>query len=386
MSQGRKIYSAISIFMMMFIFAIIENTKGVLIPQIKEQFGINSTQVSFMLTSGSIFYILGTFFIGKISEKTGQKNSEILGILIMMASCLTISFSPNYFVFLLGMMGFNIALSINGVVSNVIISVMFLPIAHIVIGMLHFMYGVGAMIGQKGTGIVIENGFTFRNLYLWLIVLLVILLILVVTSKYPEPEIHEEEIPVNTNILKNPVIILFALSIGFYVFAEQGLAVWLVDYLKSVYSMTENNSSTYMATFFLLLAIGRLIGGFVVRKVGEFKTLFICITTGFLLIITSIIIGPKGLFLISLAGFFYSIVYPTVVVLISKNFKNRISYITGLILTFSSIINMLMNQLMGTLTDFVGYKTTIFLIPLSAVVSITMLFLLKNKIEAKRFG
>lgn len=381
MNRKNKIYSGISIFLMMFLFAILENTRGVIIPQVRNEFGVNPAEISFMLTLSSLAFIVGTYAIGRVSEKIGQKKSILLAIIIMITACLILAFTPNYLIFLIAMMVFSVALSINGVVSNISISLLFTSSSSIILNSLHFMYGVGAMIGQKTTGILISSGLGFRKLYLYSIAFLVVLLIVVMLANYVDGEVHREEEHGAAQFMKNPLVFLFAFAIGFYVFAEQGLAVWLTDYLKTEYAIGENQASSYLAYFFLLLALGRLLGGFVVSKVGEFKTIITGVTIGFILVLVGVVMASKALILISLAGLFYSITYPTMVVLIGKTFRNRISYVTGLILTIASITNMTMNQIMGSLTSSFGYAKTVYLIPFSALVSLMFMFLLRREIN-----
>jgi fucose permease len=96
----------------------------------------------------------------------------------------------------------------------------------------------------------------------------------------------------------------------------------------------------------------------------------LCVTVGLLS-------GSRWLPLISLAGLFYSIVFPTMLVTISSNFPRSRAQAISLILTGTSALLMVYNQLLGLLADKIGYGLSIYLIPLATVLSIVFFIRLK---------
>ena len=168
---------------------------------------------------------------------------------------------------------------------------------------------------------------------------------------------------------------IYAIGLGTYVFAEMGMSNWIVNFLMESYDFTSSSGAILWA-FFFLLTIGRLLGGFVAEKVGYLQSVLYSLLIACVLLIVALVVGHSALILICVTGLFFAIAYPTVVATISKVFKDNSSYITGLILTLSSTISMILNLLMGRLNDIIGTTKTFYLIPISLSVSILFIFLI----------
>jgi fucose permease len=66
---------------------------------------------------------------------------------------------------------------------------------------------------------------------------------------------------------------------------------------------------------------------------------------------------------------------------ISKVFDSNVSSITGVVITFTSLINMIMQMVIGILNDNLGTYITFYIIPISLGISIlfTVLIYLNTK-------
>jgi len=169
---------------------------------------------------------------------------------------------------------------------------------------------------------------------------------------------------------------IYAIALGTYVFAEMGMSNWIVNFLIESYNFTSSSGAMFLSAFFFLLTIGRLLGGFVAEKLGYLQSVLYSLVIAVVLLIIALVIGHNALILICIAGLFFAIAYPTVVSTISKVFKDNSSYITGLILTLSSTISMILNLLMGRLNDIIGTTKTFYLIPISLSFSILFILLI----------
>ncbi|HCL49554.1 MAG TPA: MFS transporter, partial [Clostridiaceae bacterium] len=157
---------------------------------------------------------------------------------------------------------------------------------------------------------------------------------------------------------------------------------WLINYIMNNFNgFTEANSSNYTFIFFAVFSVGRLLGGFVVEKFGYFKTVIKSMIAAFLLFTAGILLKEKGLFLISLSGLFFSIVYPTVVLTINSVFKKNTAYITGIIIPLASVVTMIIGFLFGYMNDKLGTYITFFMIPLCILISLTSISVLNKKVQ-----
>lgn len=166
--------------------------------------------------------------------------------------------------------------------------------------------------------------------------------------------------------------------------AEQGTGRWLPTYIKSTYNnMTESKIASYISIFFLLLTIGRLIGGFIVEKIGSMKAVKIFSLIGGILFVIGLLVGKNGLYIVSSAGFFFSIMFPTIVVIISNTFKKNTAYITGIIIALGSVVNTVLSLLVGVISDSIGIKYAVFIMPVSILITFVFLVLASKVIKSR---
>lgn len=369
--QKSNIFVIIFIFAIMLMNAAAENVRGVFIPLFKRDFLINNTEIGFMLMISSAAYIAFSYIGGILCEKVGQKRVFLLGLTSMVVSLIILSFANNFFIVIVGMFIMNIGLSLVSIAINTLIPVLFLSFQAIIMNLTHFCYGLGSTVTQRATGILVFNGMDWRRIYLVEALLFFTLLVLLTFVKIP---IYSREKTSNktksSDILKNKVVYFYMAALGFYVFAETSTGNWLVNYIEKLYSYDKSKSSFYLALFFGVLTIGRLIGGFIVERLGYMKTVLMFLTTAFVLYISGLLIGEKGLIIVSISGFFFSVAFPTIVLTISRVFKESSSYATGVIITASSTINMLLSLVMGYLNDKIGVQAAFYFIPISLIISI----------------
>ena len=365
------------IFFMMLMAAVIESMRGILVPSFKQLIGMNNTMVGTMLTLGSLGYVSATYLADVIRSRWGSKALMLTAVSLLIGSALSLAFTTNYPMYILGMVLMNMGLGLNSVGGNVLLPMLILTMQVFVMNSLHFMYGFGAMLGQRFSGYLVTHGVGARQLYLGVMVIYLILLALILVSRFPDEPEHEKSTLAISHFLKDRVYLLYVLGLSSYVFGEQGLAIWLTDYLKESFLIDENYSSLILSTFFILIGIGRLAGGLFVERVGRLRSVIGGMLIGVLCVTVGLLSGSRWLPLISLAGLFYSIVFPTMLVTISSNFPRSRAQAISLILTGTSALLMVYNQLLGLLADKIGYGLSIYLIPLATVLSIVFFIRLK---------
>ncbi|WP_032123203.1 MFS transporter [Clostridium amazonitimonense] len=365
---------------LMILAAIAENTRGVFIPGFKENFAINDTEIGFMLTATFIGYITCTYLGGALCEKIGQKKVFIIGIIFMICSLGILSISRTYNIFIIGMTLVSCGLALTSIAINTIVPVLFITMQTLIMNLVHFSYGLGSALGQRVSGILIFKGVDWRDIYLAVAIAYIVMLIIVLMIKIPVTHKAEEKGSISiTKALSNKLVILYILALGFYVFAEVGTGNWFVNYMESNFAFDKSKSSLYVSMFYGIFTIGRLLGGFVVEKFGYVNVVIKSLIIGFTIYILGILLGEKGVSIIAVSGLFFSITFPTIVSTISKVFKSGSAFITGVVVTFSTGINMMLNMLMGIANDNLGTKLAIYLIPLSLLVSISFLLLLHRE-------
>jgi fucose permease len=373
----KSILPIIFIFIMMILAAAAENVRGIFIPLFKNNFSLNDTEIGLMLTVSSMGYLIFTYIGGVLCEKIGQKNVFIAGFMAMIFSLVGLWASKSYFMLLFFMFMMNIGLSLISIAINTIIPVLFISFQAILMNLTHFCYGLGSTVVQRISGVLLFNGVGWRNIYLAEAGLFLLVFLFFLPIKIPnthKSNAENTEATKNSDLFKNKLVYFYMLGLGFYVFAEMGTASWLVNFIEKTYAFDKSRSSFYLALFFGLLTVGRLVGGFIAERVGYLRLVLISLSAAAVLFFAGISIGEAGLIIISMSGLFFSVTFPTVLVTISKVFKGHGAYATGIIVTASSSLNMILNMLMGYLNDNIGVYTSFYLIPAGLTVSFLFVF------------
>lgn len=357
--------------------AVAENLRGVFIPIFRQDFGINNSSIGLMLSFGSLAYIMFTFIGGILCEKLGQKKVFLIGLLCMTVSMFLFSRTDSYYALVINMFLLNTGLSLTGIAINTIVPVLVFSFQAVLMNLTHFCYGLGSTSGQAIAGMLLSKGVAWRSIYFMVSMMFFIILVVFMFVKVPDVhKVKQEKNRGFIEVLKDKLIIFYVLGLGFYVFAEIGTGCWFVNYIQENYKFDNSKSAFYISLFFGVFTIGRLIGGFIVEKFGYINTVLKFLVIALIMYSIGLIIGEKGLVLVSLSGFFFSITFPTIITSVSKVFKENTSYITGIIITLTSTVNMILNLLIGKLNDKIGTYFAFYLIPFSLFISVIFMYLI----------
>lgn len=364
-------------FLIMALNAVVDNTKGILIPVFKEVFNTNNTDIGLMISVGTFGYIIFTYIGGILCEKIGQKKVFLFGLIFMTSSLFLMSTAKTFPILVICMFFMNVGNAFLSIGINTLIPLIFISFQAIIMNLTHFCFGLGSTIGQVTVGYLIDGGMSWRNVYLFMA--MSFLLVLLAFNFLKVPIAHKAKGNKNLNIssvFKNKLFYFYSIGLGTYVFSEVGTASWLVNFLQESYKFTPSKSAIYLSSFFLVFTIGRLIGGFIVEKIGYLKSVLISLIIALILFSAALLIGEAALILICASGLFFAIAFPTITVTIGKVFKENGAYVTGVVITFCSVVNMILNFIIGKLNDAIGASKAFYMIPMSLFISIVFIYLI----------
>lgn len=375
----------ILLFSMMFLTPFIENTRGIFIPIFKLDFTVTNTMISTAIFVSSIIGLGVSLYGGIVIEKIGQKKTLMAAATLIGLGISMQIITDRFSLFFLGFIPITMGINLYNVSVNTIIPIIFIGSKTIAMNLLHFMFGAGSSVSQNLVGTFLDKSYTWKQMYGVLFMVYFIVIIIFSFAKIPDTPVEQSVTSKKNGVFKEPLIYAFGLALGFYAFAEMGISLWLTNYLKETYGFRESIGARYLGIFFLLFAIGRLLGGFIVQKKGVFKSVLFSLSVSLILLLGGILLGQNYIIIISISGLFFSIVFPSIMSFVSNVFTERPAYATGIILAFVSIGINGMNFLMGVLTDIIGAKLSIFLIPASLLISIMFVIYIKNHDKVKNF-
>ncbi len=381
MTKQKQQYLIIITYISMFVMAISDSAKGIFVPTFREAFSVSDTAIGTFLLIQSLSFMIATFLGGPICDKIGEKKIIIMGMSIAAIGFCGTAFATSYIQLLVSyaISGFGVASMLLGM--NLIIPLLKVSYAALLMNWLHSFYGIGSTVTQKLSGYLLYIGVSWRYIYMGYSALYVIVAIFYLFVEPPKHQISKTDGKSQTSFNKK-LFILCSIALGFYISSEIQTANWLLNYLKVVEHLNTNSASTYIAIFFAIFSLGRIIGGFVVEKIGYLKSIII---SSFLALITytsGLILGGKFLFLLSFSGIFFSIVFPTFLIIIQNIFHQNPTKATSTICTIGSAICMFVGFLIGLFNDLIGTQLSMYLIPIS--IGIVLISMVLINIEIKK--
>ena len=209
--------------------------------------------------------------------------------------------------------------------------------------------------------------------YLYIIAaILIICLGLWHFSFFPAPVVPDtEKKPERTLPLKHifsTAFFLYVAAVGGYLSSVTAMHNWFVNYAVISFHMNIAKASSVFSLFFIFSALGSVFLARFIKRVGEFKIVFLLSFAAFFLFLLGLLWRQTGLYLIALCGFFLSVTYPTTLVNIHTSFHLRPCFMLGLIVTAGSAINLIFTFVLGIANDVFGAHASFYLVPLGLLV------------------
>jgi fucose permease len=368
----------VSLFLAMAFMAMSVAIKGVLVPQWRSDFNVNNQIISWVFTAEMIPFLIASFFGGKIIKKLEIKKTFILSILILSLSLLFVSFTSNYPMLLVGMMGVGVGSALIGLTVNLAVDLLKSKKPALLMTLVHFCFGAGAALIQFLGGYMLDLGYSWKVFYPGLAALGFMILLLALVSEYPVLLTVSSKKKKKVNVL---LLIFLTMSLGLYLVGEIGISNWFVNFTVDAYHIDQAIGAGLLSLFFILFTTGRLFGGFILEKVSYLKVVAYAAFIAAILNFTMLSFGQTGLILVSISGIFQSLVYPALVLVVAKLARDD-SQIMSIFITGGYSLYIIVNYLIGSLNDKIGVEAAYVVIPIALVLSgIFAIIAMKNQEE-----
>jgi fucose permease len=231
-----------------------------------------------------------------------------------------------------------------------------------------------------------KHGISWRYFYLTLSILLVTFMLYTLSISLPAARIQKIELRAFKKMLQSRSFRRIMLFLIFYISTEVTVTNFLPTYIYSLdlanttMAQKQHIVTVIMASFSLLFTAGRLLGIFVVRKLGERKTLILFSLLSFLSLAASKLLWDQWIYLFALPGLFLSVLFPTATGLSTKNSEAAGSVI-GLVYVAAGVGGATAGWLVGWVSEHAGASMG-FNLPILFLIALTIVALfLKDKRE-----
>jgi fucose permease len=386
----------------MLIFGLVENIKGVSYPLIKTEFGASYEQQGGFVALLSYSYVFFCLIAGVFLGRFGVKRSLLSGFLCSILGVLLVYIMPGYVTIGAALFLVYAAFGFFEVGVNALATQVFTSKAALLMSLLHFFYGVGAIIGPKAAGFLINTtGFGWRHIYLATLPLALALFIPTLVTRFPgnagksaapvlagEGEAAE---PVQVekhfsfmDALKSPMVWAFSITLGLMEVVEFSSANWGGLYFQDVYALDpRTDGAAFVSNFYILFTVSRLISGFAIEKIGYVRSLFIACFATVVIYTLGFGLGVRGIWVLPALGFFIAIMWPTVMAVAMRFFGKQAPVSTSAIIVLSGAINSAIQFVIGLTNRFAGAAWGFRSCLGYAVVLVAVLFFLNSRIRRR---
>ena len=397
----KNIAIKISLFLNYFVFAILLNCVGIVMLQMQLNFEVSKADASILEGFKDLPIAIAAFIFASFLPKIGLKKSMLVALALVTIVCFIMPFADAFWYF--KMLFFVIGVSFALIKVSVFSTIGLLtdnPKEHgSFMNFLEAVFMSGVMLGGFVFSFFVNDADPKSREWLtiyWIIgALSLVAFLLLFFTKLEEKEAKIE----NTSLEKDfkdmigmivkPLIIVFILSIFFYVMIEQSFSTWMPTFYKEILhaptSLAVQAASILAGATFL----GRLLSGFVLLRIKWVHYLSFCIV-----VIAAIVLvvmplakkitientetmtwsnAPFVLYLLPIMGLFLAPIYPTLnSTILSSLPKHTHSSMSGLIVVFSALGGTIGSIITGHVFDAFGGTTAFYF----ALIPITLIFIL----------
>ncbi len=353
-------------------FAMFDSLKGVFLPKFVSTYQTNYSLMGTLFLVSSLAYMVGSYIGGRAINWLGKAKTMQLSALLNCIGMAIIVFIHAIAGLFAGFILVGFATAVSAMVINTTVPQLDVKNHALLMNFVHFLYGFGAAVVVRFAGVLINYHWQYPAVYAIGLAIFVAMFVLSLNVHLPEQsEEKSDHTPFST--IEKRLIVLFGIAIGSHVIAEIQTGAWLINYIVNVYHYSENNASTYMSLFFLVLSLGRLVGGLIAHRVGYLKTVTISLLIAIAMYLGGLLAGQAGLYVIAFSGLFFAVCFPTIVLSLKLYFPKKLNRAMGIIMTISVGINVMSNYPMGYLSDNLGVYWAMFVIPVALLISMTIL-------------
>ena len=401
----------LSLFINYFVFAILLNSVGAVILQVQRNFDVSKADASILEGFKDIPIAIISFLVASFLPKLGIKRGMMIALGVMATICFIM---PNvadefwYFKLLFTVVGLSF-----GVIKIAIYSIIGLVTNSTkehssLMGWVEGFFMVGVLVGNVFISLFIDDAnpksTEWLNMYWYLGIMCLGALALLAVSKLDESEAKKENNALSEDFVAmlklviRPLVLVFVLSAFLFVLIEQSFQTWMPTFYEDIIKVPASMSIQAGAVLAGAFAIGRILAGFVLKKVHWLPFTLVCIAflaacvliniplTKNLTIDTNTVNwfnAPLVVYIFPIMGLFLAPIYPTInSVILSALPKFLHSSMSGLIVVFSALGGTTGSIITGHVFEAFDGRTAFYLslIPMALLgVALIMLYkLFKN--------
>jgi len=379
----RSTYLVGLILLIFFVTSLLTNVLGAIIPDIIESFGLTLTAAALLPFAFFIAYGVISIPAGMLVETYREKRGILVGFSAGFLGSLAFALFPHYGVaigslFLTGMgmatlqVAINPLLRVAGGEENFAFNAAF---SQLVFGSASFLSPrIYSYLVQNLSEPASDRGLVLRTLarvvpaklpwvsVYWVFAFAALTMLAVVSaSRFPKVQRTEEERvgtwATHRMLLRNPMVLLFIVTIFAYVGSEQGTADWISKFLATYHHYDPRTTGASAVSWFWGLLTAGCLLGMLLLKFFDSRKVLIAFSMATLLSLTLALFGPGSASVVAfpLVGLCASVMWPITFSLALNSVAEHHGSFSGLLCT-AICGGAIVPVIIGRIGDAVGLR------------------------------
>jgi fucose permease len=363
------------IFLAFFVMGFVDSV-GALVAYVREQFQLSAWQVGLLPFFGFAAFALASVPAGVLVDRRGKKPVLLFGLAsVVVGEILPFFFLTRYAYLLASIFLIGIGMTVLQVAGNPIMRDVSPPgLFARNLTFAQFVKSIGSNAAPYLLPLVVALGWGFKGMFPVFAVIAGVTFLLVAQLRVVEEAKGEAPATLASSfaLLRDPFVAAVVLGIFLYVGAEVGLNSWTATHLATSFGMELGSATRSIGLFLGGLALGRLLGGFVLRWVAP-RRFFVASALLGVLAIAGIAAPSRAIALgsVLLAGLAFSNVWPLVFAIAIDELPGRAAELSGL-MCMAIFGGALAPVVMGRVVDLSSVRAA-FVVPLLCFVYLALL-------------
>jgi fucose permease len=365
----------------MILYGFVQTMRGVVYPLVKNNFDVSYSRQGFLVFLVSCASVAACAAAGVFLNRFGFRKSMAAAFTAVLAGMASFLAAPEkgaaagfwimagMFILIQSGLGF-FEIVLNGMGAKT-----FTKKSALMMNLLHFFYGMGAVLGPAFAGFIANGlGLSWRLVYpigLVPVALMALVTFFMAPKETPPavPAIPADTAPAQADpsggngaegfsfwsALREPMVWRFGVILGLASVGDVSMTNWSGLYLQDVYGYDPRTTgAAFLSLFYILYTATRLFGGFVIEKAGYFKSLLFASGAVVILFCSGFILGRNGVWILPFTGLFLAILYPTVLAVNIHVFGKRAQTASSAILVIAFSLGGLIQFLIGITNRYLG--------------------------------
>ncbi|RJX41346.1 MFS transporter [Paenibacillus pinisoli] len=375
------------IFATMFVLGGVQNTKGLILEKVQNDISLDVSQVGIMVSIFQIGFLLASLIAGIFADRKGIKIVMSIGTVMMIGGLIGTSaaFTAAFFLGFYLIVGLGIGSMTVSVAT--LIPTFFKERAGVVFNLANALFGVGMIVTPLLLNFIFSHNVSWRFFYIGTAVVIAVILLALLTFKPAKQAASQGQDNVTvSSILKlfqDRQILFVILFILFYVAVEAGFLNFFpifytaLDIAGMDAAQKAATAGYIIASFAFLFTIGRFVGGFIIYKLGERRTLVVFSLFALVSLIVGRIFMTDFSYLMMLFGLALSVLFPTAQGIASK-LTRQAGSLQGLIYVASGLGGAVIGILIGQVSQIFGISNGFNLLIVLALVIVVLALLIRT--------